>query len=354
MGDMKKLNVGILGATGMVGQRFIRGLEDHPWFEIGCLSASEKSAGKSYKEAAKWYLTGDIPEEAAKTRVAGMDPKIIDEYGLDLVFSSIPSEVAREVEGAFARKIPVFSNTKTYRMDEDVPLVIAEVNPEQYDLIKAQRKNRGWKGFIVTNGNCSTIGLALPLKPIMDDFGLDWVNVTTMQALSGAGYDGVPSMAIVDNVIPYIGGEEEKVEIETVKFLGTMDGGKVQFANIDVFASCNRVQAMDGHMKCVFAGTKKDFEVDDIVESFKSFRGVPQELKLPTAPNPAIIVREEPDRPQPRLDRDAGGGMAITVGRIRKKGERKLKFTCLSHNTIRGAAGASILNAELAYKRNLL
>lgn len=343
-----------MGATGMVGQRFIRGLENHPYFEIGCLAASERSEGKTYKDAAKWYLTGDIPEDIAKMKVTGMDTKIIKEHNIDVVFSSIPSEVAREVEGAFAKDVPVFSNTKTYRMDDDIPLVIAEVNPQQYDLIPIQRKNRGWKGYIVTNGNCSTIGLVLPLKPIMDSFGLEWINVSTMQALSGAGYDGVPSMAIVDNVIPNIKGEEEKVEIETVKFLGKVNKGKVDYADIEVFASCNRVQSMDGHMKDIFVGTKEDFDVEDVVEAFKSFKGLPQELKLPTAPNPAIIVRDEWDRPQPRLDRDAGKGMAVTVGQIRKKRDRKLKFEALSHNTIRGAAGASILNAELAVSKKLL
>ncbi len=351
---MKKLNIGILGATGMVGQRFIGCLENHPYFQIGCLAASERSAGKTYKEAAKWHLSGDIPDDVAKMKVAEIDPKIIDEYDLDLVFSSIPASIARDVEGAFAQQIPVFSNTKTYRMDDDVPLVIAEVNPEQYDLIPIQRENRGWTGYIVTNGNCSTIGLVLPLKPIMDEFGLEWVNVTTMQALSGAGYDGVSSMAIVDNVIPFIGGEEDKLEIETVKMLGKLEGGKVKNADIDIFASCNRVQSMDGHLKSVFVGTTEDFDEEDVIAVFRKFRGLPQEAKLPTAPNPPIIVREEEDRPQPRLDRDAGNGMAITVGRIRRKCERKLKFTCLSHNTIRGAAGASVLNAELAKYMKLL
>ena len=338
----------------MVGQRFIGGLENHPYFEIACLAASEGSAGKKYKDAAKWYLSGEIPKDLASMTVENIDTRIIDKYGLDFVFSSIPSEIARDVEGAFAKHVPLFSNTKTYRMDEDVPLVIAEVNPEQYDLIKVQQEKRGWNGFIVTNGNCSTIGLVLPLKPILDSFGIEWVNVTTLQALSGAGYDGVPSMAIVDNVIPYIGGEEEKVEVETLKFFGSMKNGKVVFPDMEVFAACNRVQSMDGHMKCVFVGTRKDFEVEDVVKAFKDFKGLPQKLKLPTAPDPAIIVRDEQDRPQPRLDRDAGNGMAISVGRIRKKKEKHLKFTCLSHNTIRGAAGASILNAELAYKQKLL
>ncbi len=351
---MKKLNVGILGATGMVGQRFIRGLEDHPYFNISCLAASERSAGKSYKEAAKWYLPGDIPKDIASMTVSSMDTKIIEENDLDLVFSSIPSDIAKQVEGEFAQDIPLFSNTKTYRMEEDVPLLIAEVNPRSLDLIKFQRENRGWNGYIVTNANCSTIGLALPLKPIFDEFGLDWVHVATLQALSGAGYAGVPSMAIVDNVIPYIGGEEPKLETETLKILGKMAHDKVDYASFDVIASCNRVQSMDGHMKNIFLGTSQDCDAVDIIEVLEEFSGVPQELKLPTAPDPVFIVREEPDRPQPRLDRDAGDGMAITVGPIRKKKEKQFKFTCLSHNTVRGAAGASILNAELALKEKLL
>lgn len=351
---MKKRNVAILGATGMVGQRFIQGLEDHPYFEIGCLAASERSAGKTYKEAAKWHISMDIPEDVAKTKVEAIDQKIIDEYSIDVVFSSIPSSVARDVEGSFAETTPVFSNTKTYRMDEDVPLVIAEVNPEQYDLIPIQQKNRGWDGYIVTNGNCSTIGLVLPLKPVLDTFGLEWVNVATMQALSGAGYDGVSSMSIVDNVIPHIRGEEDKIEAETVKMLGNLVDGRVEDAPIDIFASCNRVQAMDGHLKDIFVGTRDDADVEDLEAAFSSFKALPQELKLPSAPDPVIIVREEWDRPQPRLDRDAGDGMAITVGQIRKKCTRKFKFEALSHNTLRGAAGASILNAELAVSQNLL
>ncbi len=351
---MAKLNVGILGATGMVGQRFIHSLEDHPYFQVGCLAASERSAGKTYKEAAKWHLEGDIPIDIAKQKVAALNESIIDEYSLDIIFSSIPSSIAKDVEGKFAERKPVFSNTKTYRMEPDVPLVIAEVNPEQYELIKVQKKNRGWDGFIVTNGNCSTIGLVLPLKPIFDEFGIEWVNVSTMQALSGAGYDGVPSMAIIDNVIPNIDGEEEKIEIETVKMFGKLANGKIEDSPMEVFASCNRVGSRDGHLKDIFVGTRDDFDVEDIQAVFEAFTALPQELKLPSAPDPVIIVREEQDRPQPRLDRNAGDGMAITVGQIRKKSERKLKFEALSHNTLRGAAGASILNAELAYYEKLL
>jgi aspartate-semialdehyde dehydrogenase len=351
---MRKLNVGILGATGMVGQRFVQGLVDHPYFRIAALSASERSAGKTYKEAAKWYLAGDIPGDAAGMVVQEMEPKIIDEFDLDLVFSSIPADIAERVEGSFAQHVPLFSNTRTYRMEPDVPLVIAEVNPEQLDLIKIQQENRGWNGFIVTNANCSTIGLVLPLKPILDEFGLEWVHVATLQALSGAGYAGVPSMAIVDNVIPYIGGEEPKVESESLKILGKMRDGKVEFADFEVFASCNRVQSMDGHMKNVFIGTGSDCDAVDVVEVLRGFRGIPQDLKLPSAPDPVFVVREELDRPQPRLDRDAGNGMAVTVGPVRKKSARHFKFTCLSHNTIRGAAGASILNAELVKAEKML
>ncbi|MBD3387935.1 MAG: aspartate-semialdehyde dehydrogenase [Candidatus Altiarchaeales archaeon] len=351
---MKKLNVGVLGATGMVGQRFIEGLEHHPYFKIACLAASDRSAGKPYREAAKWYLAGDIPKHVGDMKVELIGTGIIDEFDLDIVFSAIPSSVAKEVEGSFAEQVPVYSNTKTYRMESDVPLVVADVNPHHLDLVKVQKENRGWNGHIVTNPNCSTIGLVVPLKPILDEFGLEWVNVCTMQALSGAGYDGVPSMAAVDNVIPFIGGEEEKVELEPLKILGKMESGRVEDAGFQVFASCNRVASLDGHLKSMFIGTRDDFDIEDIVAVLQNYTSVPQELKLPTAPIPPIIVREEDDRPQPRLDRDAGRGMAVTVGRLRKKSEKKLKLTCLSHNTIRGAAGASILNAELALKEKLL
>ncbi|MDD5111712.1 MAG: aspartate-semialdehyde dehydrogenase [Candidatus Altiarchaeota archaeon] len=351
---MAKLKIAVLGATGMVGQRFIAGLQNHPYFELGVLAASERSVGKRYAEAAKWYIEGDIPKDVASMRVELIDKKVIRDYGIDLAFSAIPAEIAREVEGSFAQEIPVFSNTKTYRMDDDVPLMIPEINPGHFDLIKAQQKKRGWKGYIITNPNCTTVGFALPLKPIYDALGVDWVTLTSMQALSGAGYEGVPSMAIVDNIIPYIGGEEEKCELEPLKILGSISAGKVKNADFKVIASCNRVAVLDGHMISTVVGTKKDFTVEDVKEIFRKFKGEPQKMKLPTAPDPAIIVRDEDDRPQPRRDRNAGGGMAVTVGRIMKKQERVLRFTSLSHNTIRGAAGASILNAELAYKKKLL
>lgn len=351
---MAKLRVGVLGATGMVGQRFIHALEDHPYFELATLAASERSAGKKYVEAAKWYLNEEIPEEVGGMIVKEINPRIIEEDNLDLVFSSIPSSIAKEIEASFAEHVPVYSNTKTYRMDEDVPLMVPEINPSHLEMVKRQKESRGWNGYIVTNPNCSTIGLVVPLKPIYDALGINWVNVTTMQALSGAGYDGVPSMAILDNMIPFIGGEEEKVESEPLKILGSLKDGRIEFAELDIHASCNRIMVLDGHMKSVMVGTEKDFSVDEVKDVFSKFGGEPQQLELPTAPKPVIVVREEDDRPQPRFDRDAGDGMAVSVGRIAKKKGKILRFTCLSHNTIRGAAGASVLNAELAYKKKLL
>jgi aspartate-semialdehyde dehydrogenase len=349
-----KLKVGIIGATGMVGQRFIEQLKGHPWFEIEALLASERSAGRKYSDAASWYLTSRIPSKISEMVVEEMDPKVVDRYDLDLIFSAIPSDIAREVEGGFAEHTPVFSNTATYRMEEDVPLVIPEVNPDHLNLIKVQKENRGWGGFIVTNPNCTTIGLAIPLKPILDEFGISWVNVATMQALSGAGYAGVPSMAIVDNVIPYIRNEDEKVEVEGLKILGSLKGDSIGFADFHVFASCNRVMVRDGHTEAVFVNTKRDFTVDHVKEVFSAFKGEPQRLRLPTAPEKPIIVMEDEDRPQPLFDRDLGAGMSVSVGRVRRGREKLLRFISLSHNTIRGAAGASILNAELARERKLI
>ncbi|MBD3260953.1 MAG: aspartate-semialdehyde dehydrogenase [Candidatus Altiarchaeales archaeon] len=349
---MKKLAVGVLGATGMVGQRFIQGLEDHPYFDLVCLAASERSAGKKYREAAKWHIEGGIPESVADQRVDLLDPGLVEEYDLDLVFSSIPASVAKDVEASFASRVPTFSNTRTYRMEDDVPLIVADVNPDHLSLVEKQRE-RGWDGFVVTNPNCSTIGLVVPLKPLLDVFGIDWVNVTTLQGLSGAGYNGVPSMAVIDNIIPYIGGEEEKMESESLKILGSL-GDKVDCSDIQVTASCNRVPVLDGHTEAVSVGLSRDFEVEEVVNAFKDYENEPQRLGLPSAPCPAILVHEEPDRPQPRRDRLAGCGMAVSCGRIMRKAERLLRFYALSHNTIRGAAGASILNAELAYKKGFL
>lgn len=337
----------------MVGQRFITGLEGHPYFELASVMASEKSAGKKYAEAAKWYLDSGIPGDVAGMSVDVMDASQVSERKLDLVFSAIPSEFALDTEAAFAEHVPLFSNTKTYRMVDDVPLVLAEVNPDHMQLVKTQQKNRGWGGYITTNANCTTIGFVLPLKPVFDELGVRWVNMTSMQALSGAGYDGVPSMAIVDNLIPFIKNEEPKCEIEPLKILGKLEGGRIKNADFGVIASCNRVPVLDGHTISVLAGTEKDFDEGGVKKIFRKFNPL-KGMNLPTAPDPPIIVREEDDRPQPRRDRMAGGGMAESVGRIGRKGDKILCFTCLSHNTIRGAAGASILNAELAREKGLL
>lgn len=346
---MSKLKVGVLGATGMVGQRFIQLLEDHPYFELSALAASERSAGKTYREAAKWYIEGDIPEKFAGEKVALADAKIIDEYGLDLVFSATPSSIALELEASFAEKIPVYSNTKTYRMADDVPLMIGDVNPGHLELIKEQRENRGWSGGIITNPNCSTIGVVLPLKPLFDEYGIEWADVVTYQAVSGAGYNGVPSMAIMGNIVPYIGGEEEKIEEETMKILGAVK----EPADFQLTATCARVPVIDGHLECATVKLEKDFEESDIADLFANYKALPHELGVPTVADPAIVVRSEPDRPQPRIDSMSGDGMAVVVGRIQRKREKILRFFCLSHNTIRGAAGASVLNAEIAYKQGI-
>jgi len=338
-----RYRVGILGSTGAVGQRFIQLLASHPWFEITAVSASERNIGKSYREGAIWRLDTPLPEEVADLELVPPDPKKMD---CDIVFSALPSGEAKIIEPKFAESgFVVASNASAYRMEEDVPLVIPEVNPDHLGLIDVQRRKRKWDGFIVTNPNCSTIGLVITLKPLMQ-FGLHEVRVVTMQAVSGAGYEGVPSMAILDNIIPFIAKEEEKMETETKKILGEFDGEKVKFAEIDILASCNRVPVLDGHLEAVFARMHENPSPEDVKRAFREFKG----LDTPTAPEHPIIVREEVDRPQPRLDRNAGNGMSVTVGRIREG----IRYMCLSHNTIRGAAGASILNAELMMKKGII
>ncbi|WP_456369474.1 aspartate-semialdehyde dehydrogenase [Geoglobus sp.] len=343
-----RYKVAVLGATGMVGQKFIQLLEDHPWFEISALMASERRVGKAYGEEVQWLVSEDVPEAVRDMEMLPMDPKKVD---ADIVFSALPSDVAKEVEARFASAgFVVASNASAYRMESDVPLVIPEVNPDHLGLIEVQRRNRGWDGFIVTNPNCTTIVLVLTLKPLMD-LGLSEVSVATMQALSGAGYPGVPSMAITDNVIPFIKGEEDKVETEPLKLLGRFDGEKVSFADLRVSASCHRVPVLDGHTEAVFARFDRSVEVEEVVEAFSKLEPI---RGLPTSPERVIVVRDEPDRPQPRLDRDAGNGMSVVVGRVRKDGDRGVKYIAMGHNTVRGAAGASILNAELMVKEKLI
>jgi aspartate-semialdehyde dehydrogenase len=342
------VNVGILGATGMVGQRFIQLLADHPEFEITALTASQRSAGKRYEDAVTWHLDTGIPESVKDITVVDTDPAEVKD--VEIVFSALPTDTAAVVEPKFAAAgMKVASNASAMRMEPDVPLVIPEVNPDHLELIETQQKNRGWDGFIVTNPNCSTIALTLTLKPLYDQFNIKRVYVSTMQAVSGAGYNGVPSMAIVDNLVPFIGGEEEKMESETLHLLGEYDGESVIPANFGLSASCNRVAVLDGHTEAVFIEMEDDFELDEIRESFTSFRGMPQKLGLHSAPEAPVVIREEENRPQPRMDRNAGNGMAVSVGRIRKDDvfSNSLKYILVGHNTIRGAAGASILNAEL-------
>jgi aspartate-semialdehyde dehydrogenase len=340
-----KFRVGILGATGVVGQRFIQLLEDHPQFEVTGLAASDRSQGKTYAEACVWRLPGEMPERVKKIVVQPPAPPL----DCDFVFSSLPGGVAGEAEESFARAgYPVISNSSSHRMDADVPLLIPEVNPEHIDLIVTQRAARGYQsGFIVTNPNCSTIVIAMALAPLHAKFGVESCVVTTMQAISGAGYPGVASLDIADNVLPFIGGEEEKIESETVKILGRISNGRIDKADALVSAQCNRVNVIDGHLAAMRVKLSQTASLDQVREALCSFSALPQELRLHSAPASPIIVRDEADRPQPRLDRDAGDGMSVTVGRLAPDNVLDYRFVALGHNTIRGAAGAAILNAEL-------
>ena len=340
-----EIKVGVLGATGAVGQRFIQLLENHPWFRVTALAASERSAGKPYAEAVTWRLDSPIPDAVREIPVALCEPGL----DCDLVFSGLDSSVAGPIEAAFAAAdYGVVSNSKNHRMDDDVPLLIPEVNADHCGIIDYQRKRRGYdRGFIVTNPNCSTIGLTMALKPIADYFGIRKVAVTTMQALSGAGYPGVPSLEILDNVLPFIKEEEEKMERETLKLLGRYQDNRIKNAQTVVSAQCNRVHVQDGHMECVSVEMETKTSTEGLAEALRTHTGLPQKLGLPFAPRHPVIVRDEPDRPQPRIDRDAENGMAVTVGRIRPCPVLDMKFVVLSHNTIRGAAGTAIMNAEL-------
>ncbi|HYP25307.1 MAG TPA: aspartate-semialdehyde dehydrogenase [Blastocatellia bacterium] len=339
-----KIPVGVLGATGAVGQKFVKLLEGHPWFELVELAASDRSAGKSYEEATSWRQYTKIPENLRRRTVRPCEP------GLDckLVFSGLDASVAGEVEEEFARAgYTVVSNSKNHRMDEDVPLLVPEINPEHLGLIKVQRERRGWAGAIVTNPNCSTIGLVMALAPIERAFGIRRLVVTTMQSVSGAGYPGPPSIDMLGNVLPFIPGEEEKLETEPLKILGKLEGGRIRPAEFGVSAHTNRVFVEDGHMECVSLEMERKASPDEVSAALAGFTSIPQELKLPSAPERPIIVREERDRPQPRYDRDEGNGMSAVVGRLRPCPVFDVRFLVLSHNTIRGAAGAAILNAEI-------
>lgn len=337
-----KLKVGILGATGMVGQRFIQLLADHPQFEVTAVAASDRSQGKPYGDACTWRLGGEMPEAVRTMTVQPPAPPL----DCNLVFSSLPGDIARETEGSFAKAgYPVISNSSAYRMDADVPLLIPEVNHQHLELIKKQPY--GSRGYIVTNPNCSTIMIALALAPLYAAFGVSAVAATTLQALSGAGYPGVASLDIIDNVLPFIGGEEEKIETETTKILGRFNEDSIVPAPMAVSAQVHRVNVSDGHMAAMRVKLGRKVELQELREALESFRSLPQEFKLHSAPAKPIVVRDEQDRPQPKLDRDAGNGMAITIGRLMPDSVLDYRFVALSHNTIRGAAGAAILNAEL-------
>lgn len=348
-----KRKVAILGATGAVGQRYIQLLQKHPWFQIEVLAASERSAGKRYRDACNWVMESNLPEEIAEMPVLNADVESVEKAGdVDLIFSSLPGDLAGPVESQFAALYPVFSKASAHRMEKDVPLIIPEINPDHADLIKVQQKARGWKGFITTDPNCSTIQLVITLKPLMQ-FGLKQIIVSTMQALSGAGYPGVPSLDIIDNVVPFISGEEEKMEAEALKILGTFNGKIVENADFKLSASCNRVDVKDGHLESVFIKLQQDPSIEELEAAFANFSGEPQNLKLPSAPLNPIVVRHEKNRPQPRYDRDTGFGMSIVVGRIRKDPIMTFKYMCLGHNTVRGGAGAGILSAELFVAKGL-
>lgn len=344
--------VAVLGATGAVGQAFVRLLAAHPWFELAELAASERSAGRPYGEATRWIGGDAIPTGVADRVVVSCDPAAVD---ADVVFSALDSSVAGDVESAFARagKV-VLSNARNFRMDDDVPLVIPEVNPGHLALLERQRRARGWPGAIVTNANCSTIALALALAPLHERFGVERVFVATMQAVSGAGYPGVPSLDILGNVVPYISGEEEKIETEALKMLGHYDGTSVIPAEIGVTAHTSRVPVEHGHTVCVSVGFRAPATPEQVRAAFEEWGGAEVAHGLPTAPVRPIELAREPDRPQPRRDATRGGGMAVTVGRIRPDPLLDVKFVALAHNIVRGAAGASVLNAELMEREGLL
>ncbi|HTX34246.1 MAG TPA: aspartate-semialdehyde dehydrogenase [Bryobacteraceae bacterium] len=344
-----RIEVGILGATGMVGQHFIRFLQGHPWFDLKWLGASDRSAGRKYRDAMTWHL-GVVPETVAGITVDECKPGSAPR----LLFSAMDASVATEIERAFAEAGHiVVSNSRNHRMERDVPLLVPEINPDHLKLIPGQQRARGWTGQIVTNPNCSTIGLTMGLGPLKQ-FGISKVIVTTMQAISGAGYPGVASMDIMGNVVPFIGGEEEKMQQETQKILGDFRGDHIEPMAAKVSAHCNRVGVVDGHTETVSVEFHSKPAEADLRHAFESFRGVPQERALPSAPPRPVIYMEEPNRPQPRKDAERERGMAAFVGRLRPCPALDYKFVVLSHNTVRGAAGAAVLNAELMHSEGML
>jgi aspartate-semialdehyde dehydrogenase len=339
-----KIPVGILGATGIVGQRFVQMLEHHPWFEVAWLAASDRSEGRVYSEAARWKLKTAIPARVAEMRVSPATPQGAPK----VIFAALDALIAAEMEPRFAEAgCAVVTNSSALRMQSDVPLVIPEVNHDHIKLIECQNWRKRSGGFVVTNPNCSAIGLVIALAPLEQAFGLDTVMAVTMQAVSGAGYPGVASLDILGNVIPYIAKEEEKMEEETKKLLGKLHGSGIIMGSFGMSAQCNRVAVEDGHTESVSIKLTRKAQPEQIINVWNKYRSLPQELRLPSAPEQPVEYVTSNDRPQPRFDADRGNGMTTTVGRLRPCGVLDWKFTVLSHNTIRGAAGAALLNAEL-------
>jgi aspartate-semialdehyde dehydrogenase len=346
MNMSRKMKVAILGATGTVGQKFITLLADHPWFEIAELVASERSAGKTYKEACAWKQNGPIPANIAGLKVKSLAARLES----PVLFSGLDSSVAGEAEERYANQgHVVISNSRNHRMGNHVPLVIPEINPDHFSMISRQEHD----GAIITNSNCSTMFLAMALAPLHETFGVEAVQVTTMQAISGAGYPGVSSYDILGNIVPYIGGEEEKMEIEPQKILGTLVDGRVSYANFAVSAQCNRVPVVDGHTETLSLSLRKKASLEEVKSVMAGFRGLPQELKLPSAPEHPILFIDEEDRPQPARDVWLENGMATIVGRLRPCNVLDYRMVILGHNTLRGAAGAAVLNAEAMLRMGL-
>ena len=347
-----KIPVGILGATGAVGQRFVQLLETHPWFRVAALSASERRVGQPYGEACPWTLDGDMPEGV---RDLTLRAPTAEALACPLVFSALPSNVAGPIEEDLARAgVAVCSNVASHRLDPDVPLLIPEVNPDHLALIPIQQRRRPWPGLLVTSANCTSIPTALVLRALDEAVGVRHVHLVTLQALSGAGYPGQPALDIIDNVLPYILGEEAKLEREPRKMLGRMVTDHIEEAPFPISAQCNRVAVKDGHLVCMSIALRRPASVEEVSELLRGYRGRVDGLGLPSSPRPLIVVREEPDRPQPRRDRDAGRGMAVTVGRIQPCPVNDVRLVALSHNTVRGAAGGAILNAELLVAEGLV
>ena len=355
MSAQSRIPVAVLGATGMVGQRFIELLQGHPWFELVAVAASERHVGRPYGEATRWRLPGsEMPADVARLPLVACKAGALQD--VKIVFSALPGEVAGDVEEACARAgLAVFSNAKNHRMVPDVPLLVPEVNAEHVAAIVQQRNQRNWTGCIVTNANCSATPLVMALKPLQQAFGVRKVLVTTLQAISGAGYPGLSAYDMLDNAIPYIGGEEAKLESETLKMLGDWQEGRgFTDASLVVSAHCNRVATREGHLECASMELGREATAEEIIAVWESYVPEPQQLKLPSAPERALLYRYEADRPQTLRDRDAGKGMTVTLGRLRPCPILSYKFVLLGHNTIRGAAGGSILNAELCVSKGLI